>query len=50
MTSMLSDEEVIEKLESSVVFIENEKIGYGTGVIYSETGLALTNAHVIKGA
>jgi serine/threonine protein kinase len=46
---------LVEKLKPSVVLIETELPGgnlrsYGTGIIYSDGGLVLTNEHVVTGA
>lgn len=49
----LSSQEVYEKCMPSVVFIEAEnlsKFATGTGVIMSEDGYIVTNAHVIESA
>jgi Tfp pilus assembly protein PilF len=53
MASMLSTRELVVKAEVSVALIEIDRDGGrsgGTGIIYSENGLALTNEHVIRGA
>ncbi len=53
----LTNQEIIAKVSPSVVTVmvqveENGKTasGFGTGIIYTDTGYILTNAHVVEGA
>ncbi|MCL0029285.1 serine protease, partial [Dehalococcoidia bacterium] len=50
----LSTSELVERVKASVVLIDTEldggNIGGGTGFVYSEDGLVLTNHHVVAGA
>lgn len=52
-TSPLTSGEIYQKCLPSIVFIEAESFrqyGTGTGVVLSEDGYIITNAHVIEGA
>jgi serine protease DegQ len=54
VATTLSTSELVERVKASVVLIVTElsggHFGSGTGIIYSEDGLALTNHHVVAGA
>ncbi len=45
----LTPQEIIAKVSPSVVTISTPK-GFGTGIIYTDNGYILTNAHVVEGA
>ena len=42
--------EVVEKLRRSTVQVKAHRNGCGSGVIWSEDGRIVTNAHVVEGA
>ena len=49
----LTPQEIIKKISPSVVTVQvagPNSSGFGTGIIYTDTGYILTNAHVVDGA